>query len=102
MSTNFVRLLMKFLTDHPQAFLSSVLKDIRSERPKIVEKDHIRLLYVAKWFLDFFLTLREIAKQPGSTEDLSRWSFGLVAEVTDRQWIIWVLKRMRGAVEEKV
>lgn len=31
-----------------------------------------------------------------------RWNFGLVAEVTERSWIIWVLKRMREAVEEKV
>jgi replication fork protection complex subunit Tof1/Swi1 len=84
------------------AFLASILKDIRSERPKIVEKDHIRLLYVTKWFLDFFLTLREIAKQPNSTESLATWGFGLVAEVTERQWIVWVLRRMRGAVEEKV
>ncbi|EPT01958.1 hypothetical protein FOMPIDRAFT_1036026 [Fomitopsis schrenkii] len=29
------------------------------------------------------------------------WSFGLVAEVTDCAWIVWVLKRMRQAVEEK-
>lgn len=31
-----------------------------------------------------------------------RWRFGLIAEVTERSWIVWVLKRMREAVEEKV
>lgn len=28
--------------------------------------------------------------------------FGLIAEVIERGWIVWVLKRMREAVEEKV
>ena len=31
-----------------------------------------------------------------------RWAFGLVGEVIERSWIVWVLKRMNGAVEEKV
>ena len=30
------------------------------------------------------------------------WAFGLVGEVIERSWIVWVLKRMNGAVEEKV
>lgn len=78
------------------AFLASLLKDIRAERPKITEKDNLRLLYVAKWFLDFFLCVR--AKEGPD----SPWKFGLIAEVTERAWIVWVLKRMREAVEEKV
>lgn len=79
--------------------MSALLKDIRSERVKIVEKDHLRLLYVTKWMLDFFLSMRAKEKSAGAAE---RWHFGLVAEVTEREWIIWVLKRMREAVEEKV
>ena len=72
-----------------------MLKDIKSERPKITEKDHLRLLFVTRWFLEFFLSLR--------TTDKSRtWGFGLIAEVTERNWIVWVLKRMREAVNEKV
>ena len=74
-----------------------MLKDIRAERAKITEKDNLRLLYVAKWFLDFFLCFRGARQEPADT-----WSFGLVAEVTDRAWIVWVLKRMRQAVEDKV
>ena len=31
-----------------------------------------------------------------------QWAFGLVGEVIERSWIVWVLKRMNGAVEEKV
>ena len=30
------------------------------------------------------------------------WAFGLVGEVIERSWIVWVLKRMNNAVEEKV
>lgn len=74
-----------------------MLKDIRAERAKITEKDNLRLLYVAKWFLDFFLCFRGARQEPADA-----WSFGLVAEVTDRAWIVWVLKRMRQAVEDKV
>jgi replication fork protection complex subunit Tof1/Swi1 len=79
-------------------FLSSLLKDIKSERPKIAEKDHLRLLYTTKWLLEFFLHLRSKEKV---VDDRRRWNFGLVAEVTDRSWIVWVLRRMRDAMEEK-
>jgi len=33
---------------------------------------------------------------------VEKWEFGLIAEVIERGWIVWVLKRMREAVEEKV
>lgn len=82
------------------AFLSALLKDIRSERPKITEKDNLRLLYVTKWFLEYFLAMR--SKEQSEKTGQDRWNFGLIAEVTERSWIIWVLKRMREAVEEKV
>ncbi|EPQ50778.1 timeless-domain-containing protein [Gloeophyllum trabeum ATCC 11539] len=78
-------------------FLASLLKDIKAERAKITEKDNLRLLYVTKWFLEFFL--RERAARDG--KDGQAWDFGLIAEVTDRGWIVWVLKRMREAVDEK-
>jgi replication fork protection complex subunit Tof1/Swi1 len=81
------------------AFLASLLKDIKSERPKITEKDHLRLLFVTKWFLEFFLLA--ITK---SKEGQSGWSptFSMVGEVVDRSWIVWILRRMRGALDEKV
>ncbi|KAH9474545.1 Topoisomerase 1-associated factor 1 [Psilocybe cubensis] len=89
----------EFLGSCFNPFLSTLLKDIRSERPKITEKDNLRLLYVTKWFLEFFLFMRSKEKHDKAAED--KWNFGLVAEVTERSWIIWVLKRMREAVEEK-
>ena len=76
--------------------MASLLKDIKAERPKITEKDNVRLLYVTKWFLEFFLCER--ARQAEG----AKWKFGYVAEVTDRGWIVWVLRRMRDAQEEKV
>ena len=77
-----------------------LLKDIKSERPKITEKDNLRLLYVTKWFLEFFLAMQ--GKEQEQKNGKEKWSFGLIAEVTERSWIIWVLKRMREAIEEKV
>lgn len=80
-----------------------MLKDIKSERPKITEKDNLRLLFVTKWFLEFFLASR--ARPSPNTNPAGpegAWGFGLIAEVIERGWIVWVLKRMREAVEEKV
>jgi replication fork protection complex subunit Tof1/Swi1 len=63
-------------------------------------------LFVAKFFLDYFLALRAQEQQSqtdkeGSNED-EKWPFGLIAEVMERDWIVWVLKRMREAVDETV
>lgn len=87
------------------AFVSTLIKDIRSERPKITEKDHLRLLYVSKWFLEFFLALHSKQTTGNERKEMedseSKWNFELIAEVTEREWIGWVFKRMREAVEEK-
>jgi len=96
--------------DTPSVFLSTLLKDIRSEKPKITEKDNLRLLFITKWFLEFFLSTRAMYNQKLQSNNsdvtaqtgLEKWKFGLVAEVVEQHWIVWVLKRMRGAVEEKV
>lgn len=81
---------------HHIALLSSLLKDIKAERPKVTEKDNVRLLFVAKWFLEFFLCMR--AKE-GSA---SAYDFGYISEVVERSWIGWILKRMREAADDKV
>ncbi|OCB87291.1 timeless-domain-containing protein [Sanghuangporus baumii] len=83
-------------------FLASLLKDIKSERPKITEKDHLRLLFLTRWFLEFFLTVRnsqiEQSKKDGTHIS---WGFDLVSEVIERSWIIWILRRMRESMESK-
>jgi hypothetical protein len=56
---------------------------------------------VTKWFLEFFLSMR-VKENEKLKNTQERWKFGLIAEVTERGWIVWVLKRMREAVEEKV
>ncbi|KAI4520868.1 timeless-domain-containing protein [Schizophyllum commune Loenen D] len=83
-------------------FLSALIKDIRMERPKITEKDNLLLLYVAKWFIEFFL-LSRAKEKTGSNAKAGdeRWNFRLIAEITERDWIVWVLKRMRQASEDK-
>ena len=81
------------------AFLSSLLKDIKSERAKISEKDNLRLLFITKWFLEFFL---QAGAKGNALEKESNWDSGFVAEVMDRDWIAWVLKRMREALDAKV
>lgn len=79
--------------------MSSLLKDIKSERPKITEKDNLRLLFITKWFLEFFLQAH--TKEKALQKETS-WDLGFVAEVTDRAWIAWVLRRMREALDAKV
>lgn len=80
------------------ALLASLLKDIKSERAKIAEKDHLRLLCLTKWFLEFF----RCSRGGKDGDEPLNLTFGVVAEVTESGWIIWVLKRMREAVDQKV
>jgi replication fork protection complex subunit Tof1/Swi1 len=49
----------------------------------------------SQWFLEFFFYMR-------AQEGHAKWPFSVVAEVVERGWIIWVLKRMCQAVEDKV
>jgi hypothetical protein len=42
------------------------------------------------------------AKEKANNVRVEKWGLALIAEVTERGWIVWVLKRMREAVEEKV
>ena len=88
------------------AFVSTLLNDIRLERARVTEKDKLRLLFVTKFFLGYFLTLCAQGQPSQSDENNSKesenWPFGLIAKVIERDWIVWVLKRMREAVDEKV
>ncbi|KAG8903574.1 Topoisomerase 1-associated factor 1 [Tulasnella sp. 403] len=72
----------------------SVKSDIRMERPKITEKDNVRLLFVAQWFLEFFLAIR-------THEGEATWNFLIVKQVVEEEWVKWVLRRLRDAESEK-
>ncbi|QRW13593.1 topoisomerase 1-associated factor 1 [Ceratobasidium sp. AG-Ba] len=92
------------------SFMGSVLKDIRAERPRFTEKDNLRLLFLTKWFLEFFLSVREEQEKARKQQALFAsaqgkckvWPFGYVSQIVEPAWGPWVLRRMRAAVEEKV
>jgi replication fork protection complex subunit Tof1/Swi1 len=79
----------------PLGFVLSLLKDIRMERPKITEKDNLRLLFVSAWFVEFFKAMR-------SHEPELAWPYTLIKEAIEEDTVKWVLKRMREANDEKV
>ncbi|KAJ1301303.1 hypothetical protein OPQ81_003705 [Rhizoctonia solani] len=96
----------KFVESCFNTFMSCVLKDLKSERPKYTEKDNLRLLFLTKWFLEFFLLVRENQEKERKKRALfagalDTWPFGYVSEVVENGWAPWVLRRMRAAVEEK-
>ncbi|KDQ07544.1 hypothetical protein BOTBODRAFT_192367 [Botryobasidium botryosum FD-172 SS1] len=92
---------MNFIENCFNPFLASVLKDIKAERPKITEKDNVRLLFLTKWFLAFFSAVREKEASGGQLTAQCRWRFEYVAEVVERGWVVWMLKRISGAKDEK-
>lgn len=101
------------------AFLSSLIKDIRAERSKVTEKDNLRLLFVTKFFMQFYLAMRERdiaanadkpkatdeangeATESKSDEEKMSLNYSLVLEVVQRGWVGWILRRMREAMEMK-
>ncbi|EJU01446.1 hypothetical protein DACRYDRAFT_16139 [Dacryopinax primogenitus] len=94
-----------FLNSCFNIFFASFLKDIRYERPHITEADNARLLVLSSWFVEFFLASRARAEQPqGETEtseEEKTWTVSKVAECCEQEWIVWVVKRMRFAGDEK-
>jgi hypothetical protein len=42
------------------------------------------------------------AKEKANNVRVEKWGLALIAEVTEQGWIVWVLKHMWEAVEEKV
>lgn len=114
---------MSNIADRPliAAFFSSLIKDIRAERSKVTEKDNLRLLFLSKFFIQFFLAMRERdigqssastaeksgegggqdGEQKKSDEEKMTLGYSLVLEVVQRGWAGWILKRMREAADMK-
>ncbi|KZO99089.1 timeless-domain-containing protein [Calocera viscosa TUFC12733] len=94
-----------FLNSCFNTFFASLLKDIRYERPHITEADNVRLLVVSSWFVEFFLAARARADQQKAEgdkpEEEKTWTVSKVAECCEQEWIVWVVKRMRFAGDEK-
>lgn len=80
------------------------MKDIKAERPKISEKDNLRLLFVTNWFLAFFLAMRgkELGGERPQVGREYKWRFEYVAEVVERGWVVWMLKRITESMDTKV
>lgn len=100
------------------AFFQSILKDIRMERSKIRPTDNIRTFYLARFFVEYLLILRqkEIAQQEqdvkgkgvengngdGHVDPLSELSLGLVAEMAEMETVRWIVMRMKYSLDDKV
>jgi replication fork protection complex subunit Tof1/Swi1 len=85
-----------------KAFFASILKDIKMERAKVKEADNLRLLYLSRFFLEYFLLLynheREKGIDPKSEEG---HDFGLIAEMTEGTSIGYIQARMRICLSDK-
>ncbi|QRV85017.1 topoisomerase 1-associated factor 1 [Ceratobasidium sp. AG-Ba] len=98
----------QFIESCFNTFMGSVLKDIRAERPRFTEKDNLRLLFLTKWFLEFFLSVREEQEKARKQQALFAsdkvnaevWPLDMLVRL-EPAWGPWVLRRMRAAVEEK-
>jgi replication fork protection complex subunit Tof1/Swi1 len=92
-------------------FFSSILKDIRMERSKIRDTDNIRAFYLARFFIEYLLILRqkEVSKSEGKAKEKENGnaedddlSLGLVAEMAELESVRWVFMRMRSTMDDKV
>jgi replication fork protection complex subunit Tof1/Swi1 len=74
------------------------------ERLKVRESDTIRFLFLARFFLEFFLLVYHDDEKRGIPHDDEEkgHDFGLVAEMTEPHAIGFVTMRMKTALEEKV
>lgn len=83
-------------------FFASVSKDIRMERPKVQPSDNLRFMFLARFFLEFFLLLRaeEHARGIDGASEHGH-DFDLVTEMAEPLEIAFVTRRMKIALEDK-
>lgn len=85
------------------AFLTSLLADIRMQRAKIKEADNTRLLFLSRFFLEYFLNLYAYERsQEMDPQSEDAHDFDLIASMTEPASIAYVAMRMQGALAEKV
>lgn len=72
------------------------------ERLKVKESDTIRYLFLARFFLEFFLLVQQDEKKRG-VDPMSEdgHDFDVVAELVEPMAIAFVTTKMKGALEEK-
>ena len=89
------------------AFFASILRDIRMERSKVRDTDNVRCFYLARFFIEYLLILRqkEISKSndpQGQVGQEAGLSLGLVAEMAEMDSVRWVVMRMKFTMDTKV
>lgn len=73
------------------------------ERLKVKESDTIRFLFLARFFLEFFLLVYQDEQSRGvDPQSDEGHDFDLIAEMTEPASIGFVTGRLRKALEEKV
>jgi replication fork protection complex subunit Tof1/Swi1 len=84
------------------AFFASILKDIKMERAKVKETDNLRLLYLSRFFLEYFLLLYNRERERGvDPKNDEAHDFGLIAEMTEGTSIGYIQARMRICLSDK-
>ncbi|KAG1470777.1 hypothetical protein G6F56_002487 [Rhizopus delemar] len=107
-----------FLESCFNAFFSSILKDMRREDKKIVQKDYVRYHFCLRWFLQYhlyekkasrkrkenalYLSSRERQEEDeGDILENKIYDFDLVASAFDLGTIMFCLQRMRMKIDDK-
>lgn len=73
------------------------------ERLKVKASDTVRFLFLARFFLEFFLLVYRDEQARGvDPQSDEGHDFDLIAEMTEPQSIAFVTSRMKFALEEKV
>ncbi|KAK8843979.1 hypothetical protein IAR55_006771 [Kwoniella newhampshirensis] len=80
-------------------FLTSILRDIRMERSKIRPSDNIRTFYLARFFIEYLLLLRQ--KDDVKGEKTPELGLDLVAEMAEIDTVRWLFSRMRFTMDDK-
>jgi replication fork protection complex subunit Tof1/Swi1 len=82
-------------------FFSSILRDIRMERPKIRDTDNNRTFYVTRFFIEYLLLYREKqSKSEGEGEEEMLLGYAIVMAEMDS--VRWVFSRLKWTMDETV
>lgn len=74
------------------------------ERSKVRPTDNLRVFYLARFFIEYFLILRSKAatKHGGEVPEEEDLELGLVGELAEMESVKWVVMRMKYAMDDKV
>lgn len=84
-----------------EAFIESILRDIRMERTKIRPSDNIRVFYLSSFFIEYLLLLRHKLVEKGDSRRLEELPLGLVAQIAEMDSVKWLFARLRICWDDK-